>query len=48
MAQSCKQTSFGSPNPTRALHIHFKPDLGPTAKFAEWVKICATTPYQKT
>jgi len=37
---SCKRAAFWSPNP--GWHLFLKPDLGPNAKFTEWVKICAT------
>jgi len=33
---------IAKPNPARAQHLVLKPNLGPKAKFTEWVKICAT------
>jgi len=33
------------PDPGRAQHLFSKVDLGPKAKFTEWVKICATPGY---
>jgi len=56
--QSRKSASFWSPNPARAQnhkpnlgqsrHLFLKLDLGPKAKFTDWVKICATVECQKT
>jgi len=46
--QSCKRSSFWSPNTTRTRHPFLQPDLGPKNKFTECIKICATAFYQKT
>jgi len=40
---SCKRVSFWHSNPAR--HLGSKPDLGPKAKFTEWIKIRATVGY---
>jgi len=43
--QRCKRASFWSLNPARTRHLFLKSDLGPKAKFAEWIKICAIARY---
>ena len=48
-AQSCKRASnILKPEPGPSPTFILKPDLGPKAKFTEWVKICAIVGYQKT
>jgi len=40
--QCCERTSFLSPSTARARHFFLNLELGPKAKFPEWVKICTT------